>query len=341
MRPPANCCGCTVKTRAGAGTDAPRKTLRPRTRLLDRRPREAHPLRHAGLSPDRARRQDRIRISSFGTDGVVDLKLGDDQEIDPLNWRIGLHAAPVVAGDIVIVGAAHKAGDIPKSKTNVKGYVRGFDVRTGKRLWIFHTIPKPGEFGYDTWEKDSADYTGNTGVVGPDQRGRGTGDGVSSGGIADRRLLWRPSSRATACSARASWRSISRRAQRKWHYQLVHHGIWDMDIPCAPMLVDITVDGRTVQSGGPAHQAGVPIRVRSRHRQAHLADRGRGPCRKQSTCRAKSIRPHNRSQPSHRLMTARVHPVDDLIDFTPELRAEAVKITSRYKIGPIFTPASA
>ena len=84
--------------------------------------------------------------------------------MDLITGEVGLHAAPTVAGDTIIVGAAHLAGGAPKSKTNVKGYVRGFDVKTGKRLWIFHTIPKVGEFGYDTWENDSADYTGNTGV---------------------------------------------------------------------------------------------------------------------------------------------------------------------------------
>ena len=73
---------------------------------------------------------------------------------------IGLHATPVVTGNTVIVGAAHTAGGTPRSKTNEKGFVRGYDVKTGKRLWIFHTIPRPGEFGNDTWEKDSWSYTG-------------------------------------------------------------------------------------------------------------------------------------------------------------------------------------
>ncbi len=104
-----------------------------------------------------------IPVASFGKEGVVDLRLDDDQEMDLINADIGLHATPIVAGDTVIVGAAHRSGAEPKSKANVKGYVRGFDVRTGKRLWIFHTIPKPGEFGYDTWLKGSAEYTGNAG----------------------------------------------------------------------------------------------------------------------------------------------------------------------------------
>src|SRR5215475_9305660 len=100
--------------------------------------------------------KDGTLISSFGKNGVVDLKLDDDQEIDLINGEVGLHATPVVAKDVVIVGAAHKSGGVPKSKSNVKGYVRGFDVKTGKRLWIFHTIPLANEYGFETWENNSS-----------------------------------------------------------------------------------------------------------------------------------------------------------------------------------------
>src|SRR5262249_26927130 len=107
-----------------------------------------------------------VPISAFGKNGVIDLKLDDDQEIDLVNGEVGLHAAPAVAKDVVIVGAAHRSGGVPRGKKNVKGYVRGFDVKTGKRLWIFHTIPLANEYGAETWENDSAAYTGNTGVWG-------------------------------------------------------------------------------------------------------------------------------------------------------------------------------
>src|SRR5437016_9277176 len=105
-------------------------------------------------------------VPDFSKDGMVDLKLDDDQVIDPLSAEIGLHSTPMVSKNVVIIGAAHKSGGIPTGKANVKGYVRGFDVKTGKRLWIFHTIPQPGEFGNDTWEKDSWSYTGNAGSWG-------------------------------------------------------------------------------------------------------------------------------------------------------------------------------
>jgi quinoprotein glucose dehydrogenase len=152
-----------------------------------------------------------------------------------------------VAKDVVIVGAAHRSGGVPKSKTNVKGYVRAFDVKTGKRLWIFHTIPSPGEFGNDTWEKDSWSYTGNTGSWGQISVDLDLGlaylpielpTGDYYGGFRPGNGLFGETLVAVDL----------RTGKRKWHYQLVHHGIWDMDIPCAPILADITVNGRTVKA---------------------------------------------------------------------------------------------
>ena len=102
-------------------------------------------------------------VPAFGKAGIVDLKLEDDQLMDPITGEIGLHAAPIIVNDVVVIGAAHLPGGAPKSRRNEKGYVRGYDARTGKRLWIFHTIPQPGEAGNETWLKDSWAYTGNTG----------------------------------------------------------------------------------------------------------------------------------------------------------------------------------
>ena len=186
-------------------------------------------------------------VPTFGKAGAIDLKLDDDQQIDLVTGEVGLHATPLVAGNTVIVGAAHLAGGEPKSKSNVKGYVRGFDVKTGKRLWIFHTIPKPGEFGYNTWEKDSAEYTGNTGVWAQISVDEDLGiaylpvelpTGDYYGGHRPGNGLFGESIVAVDLKT----------GQRKWHYQLVHHGLWDMDIPCAPILVDITVNGQPVKA---------------------------------------------------------------------------------------------
>ena len=274
-------------------------------------------------------------VPSFGVNGVVDLKMNDDQEIDPLNGNIGLHATPVVAGDTVIVGAAHHPGGIPKSKTNVKGFVRGFDVRTGKRLWIFHTIPRSDEFGYDTWEKDSASYTGNTGVWGQisvdEQLGMAfipvelpTGDFY--GGHRPGNGLFGETVLAVDLKT----------GQRKWHYQLVHHGIWDMDIPDAPMLVDITINGQTVKAvAQPTKQAFLYVFNRITGEPIWpIVER---PV-EQSTVpgeKTSPTQPFPTKPPAYDLQG---FSIDDLIDFTPQLRADAEKLVSKYKLGPVFTP---
>jgi quinoprotein glucose dehydrogenase len=276
-----------------------------------------------------------MRIASFGKDGVVDLKENDDQLIDPLSPEIGLNATPAIGGDVIVVGAAHRAGTAPPSKANVKGYVRGFDVRTGKQLWIFHTVPKPGEFGYDTWEKDSGDYTGNTGVWGQisidEQLGMAflpvempTGDYY--GGHRPGNGLFGETVVAVDLKT----------GVRKWHYQLVHHGIWDLDIPCAPILVDININGRLVQAlAQPSKQAflyvfdrltGAPIWPIEERK----VEQSNVPGEKTSLTQPFPTKPA--------AYDGQGSSIDDFIDFTPELRAEAVKLGSKYKMGPIFTP---
>ncbi len=276
-------------------------------------------------------------IASFGKNGVVDLKLDDDQDIDLMTGEVGLHSTPVVAKDVVIVGAAHLSGGDPKSRRNVKGYVRGFDVRTGKRLWIFHTIPKPGEFGSDTWGKDSLTYTGNTGVwaqISVDEElglvylpvELPTGDYY--GGDRPGNGLFGESIVAVDLQT----------GKRKWHYQLVHHGIWDMDIPCAPMLVDINVGGRTVKAVAQPTKQGF-LYVFNRENGEPIWPMEERPV-------AKGDVPgewYSPTQPFPTKPPAFEHQgvaIADLIDFTPELRAEAEKLVSKYRIGPLFTPPS-
>jgi len=276
-----------------------------------------------------------VPVVGFGDNGVVDLKKDDDQEIDLVTGEVGLHSTPLVARDVVIVGAAHRSGGVPRSRMNVKGYVRGFDVRTGKRLWIFHTIPGLREFGNDTWERDSWSYTGNAGVWGQISVDEELGlaylpvelpTGDYYGGHRPGNGLFGESLVAVDL----------RTGQRKWHYQLVHHGIWDFDIPCAPILVDITVNGRAVKAvAQPTKQAFL-----------YVFDRVTGepiwPMEERPV--PKGDVPGEWYAPTQPFPTK--PPAYDrqglleseLIDFTPELHAEALKVVSKYKTGPIFTP---
>ena len=106
-----------------------------------------------------------VPVPTFGRNGLVDLKTEADQVLDPVTGELGLHSTPLVVNDVIVVGAAHRPSGGPTTrKNNAKGYVRGYDARTGKRLWIFHTIPQPGEFGNETWLNDSWSWAGNTGV---------------------------------------------------------------------------------------------------------------------------------------------------------------------------------
>jgi len=280
-----------------------------------------------------------MREQGFGNKGAVDLKLTDDQEILPdlTTGEIGIQSAPVVAEDTVIVGAAFREGMTPKSMRNNKGYVRGFDVRTGKRLWVFHTIPKKGEFGYDTWLNGSAEYTGNTGVwtqITVDEElglvylpvesptndfygGHRPGDNLFGESLVCVDL---------------------KTGQRKWHYQLVHHPLWDMDISSAPILADITVGGRPVKAVAQPSKQGF----------LYVFDRATGKPvwpieEKQVEVGAVPGEWYSPTQPIPSKPPAYSRngvSLEDLVDFTPEINARAKAIASKYHLGPVYTPPS-
>ena len=276
-----------------------------------------------------------MRIPSFGRDGLVDLKQDFDQQIDLIDGEVGLHSTPAIAKDIVIVGAAMREGGTPKTHNNTRGYVRAYDVRTGKRLWTFHTIPRPGEFGNDTWLNDSWAINGNTGVwnqVAVDED-LGLAYLPVETPSSDFYGGHRPGNNLFAESLVAV---DLKTGQRRWHFQLVHHPIWNMDISSAPILADITVDGKPIKA----------VAVMGKQATTYVFDRVTGqpvwPIEERPV--AKGDVPgewYSPTQPFPTKPPAYDHQgvmVDNLIDFTPELRAEATKLMSRYKLGPIFTP---
>lgn len=271
-------------------------------------------------------------VTSFGDGGTIDLtKVGLER---PSLRRVYSNTSPpLVVGDVVITGCW--VSDATSTKTMPRGDVRGFDARTGKLLWTFHTIPHPDEFGHDTWEGDSWKYTGNTNawsVLSADEElgyvylpigasthnwygGHRLGDNLFSGSL-------------VCLNAKTG--------ERVWHYQLIHHDIWDYDVPAAPNLIDVTVDGVERKAVAQVMKNGF----------CFVFDRVTGepiwPIEERPVG-ASSI-PGERAAPTQPFPTKppAFEPQgavkDDLIDFTPELHAEALKILEKYEYGPLYTP---
>ncbi len=279
-------------------------------------------------------------MPGFGGSGAVDLKLNMDQVIQPdlVTGEVGLQSAPVVAGNIVLVGAAFREGMTPKTMNNNKGYVRAFDVMTGKRLWIFHTIPLKGEFGYDSWLDGSAEHTGNTGLwtqmTADEKLGLAylpvespTGDYY--GGHRPGNNLYGES---LVCVDLKT-------GKRKWHYQLVHHPLWDMDISSAPLLMDVTVEGKARQVvAQPSKQGFLYVLDRVTGQpvwpiEEKPVEKGNVPGEWYSPTQPFPTKPPAYSRNG---VTK-----DMLIDFTPALHEQAMQIVAKYKLGPVYTPPAA
>jgi quinoprotein glucose dehydrogenase len=280
-----------------------------------------------------------LPVPSFGEAGIVDLKKDDDQEIDLTGATpgddIGLHATPLVVGDVIVVGAAHLPQPSPH-KRHVKGYVRGFDARTGKRLWIFHTIPKKGEFGYDTWLNGSAEYTGNAGSW--CQNSADPELGLVYIGVEMPTGDWYGGTRPGAGLFGESLVALDvRTGVRRWHYQMVHHGVQDRDVPCASIIADITVGGRKIKAiAQPSKQAFLYVLDRETGKPVwpipeRPVPKGDVPGEWYSPTQPMPTKPPAFDEQGTS--------VDRLVDFTPALRAEALKVVENYQLGPLFSPA--
>jgi len=271
--------------------------------------------------------------AEFGAGGWVDLTVGlrraPDRELD-----VGLTSPPLVVGDVIVVGAAHALSFRPPSRANVKGDVRGFDARSGKLLWTFHTIPEPGEPGYETWLDGSAAYTGNAGVWAPMSADPDLGlvylpvesaTGDQYGGD-------RPGANLYASSLVAVDVATG---ERRWHFQHTHHDIWDWDTPAAPILADLP-DGRKL------------VVLLTKQAFAFVFDRATGepvwPIEERPVPR--SDVPGEWTSPTQPFPT-RPAPFDrqgvtrdDFIDYTPEIRAAVDELLRTVRIGPLYTPPS-
>lgn len=273
-------------------------------------------------------------ITNFGTNGFIDLTDGLDRPVVKPG-QIGASSPAIVVRDTVVVGAALQAGTAPATKANVPGYIRGFDVRTGKKLWTFHTIPQPGEFGHETWEGDSWKYTGNTGAWAPLSADEELGyvyipvempTGDFYGGNRPGDSLF---SDSLVCLD-------ARTGKRVWHYQLVHHDIWDWDIPTAPILVDIMNNGQKIKAVAQiTKQAFTFVFDRVTGKPVWPIEERRVP---PSDVPGEKASPTQPFPTKPRAFDRQGTSLDDLIDFTPALKEEAIKIASQYRMGPLYTP---
>jgi len=279
-------------------------------------------------------------IAGFGKDGIVDLKVGmvtgTGQQIDLETGEAGLHSTPTVVKDVVIVGSSFKEGMTVVTHNNTKGLVRAFDVRSGKLLWTFNTIPRPGEFGNNTWENNSWATNGNTGVW--------TQITVDE----DLGLVYLPVETPTSdyyggerpgdnLFAESLVCVDLKTGQRKWHFQIVHHPIWDYDLSSAPILADINVDGRAIKAVAlPSKEAFLYVFDRVTGKPVWPIEERPVPQSDVPGEKTSPTQPFPTKPPAYARNFMKVP--DDLIDFTPEMRAQAKDNISRYRTGPMFLP---
>jgi quinoprotein glucose dehydrogenase len=273
-------------------------------------------------------------IPTFGKDGIVDLTEGLDRDVVKPGV-IGSSSPAIVIRDVVVTGAALLAGTAPASKENVPGYIRGFDVRTGKRVWTFKTVPQGGDEGAETWENNSWKYTGNTGawapLAGDEELGyvyipveAPTGDFYGGHRLGNNLF-----SDSLVCLD-------AKTGKRVWYYQIIHHDIWDYEPSSPPLLADITVDGKKIKS----------VALVTKFAHTFVLDRvnGKPVWPIIETPVPQSDVPGERTSPTQPIPT-KPRPFDrqgitedDLIDFTPALHAAAVEILKKYRYGPLFLP---
>jgi len=280
-------------------------------------------------------------IPTFGTNGVVDLKVGvvygDGKPIDLETGEIGLHSTPTVVGDTVLVGSAMKEGMTVTTHNNTKGLARAFDVRTGKVKWTFNTIPRPTEPGGDTWLNGSWATNGNTGVwtqITVDEE-LGLAYLPVESPTSDYYGAHRPGNNLYGESLVCVDINTGK---PKWHFQFVHHPIWDHDMSSAPLVADVTIDGK------PRKVVAVP----SKQAWLYVFDRITGvpiwPIEEKAVPKGdvpgEWYAPTQPHPPASLMYGRNALNEDDLIDFTPELRAQAKKNLEHYKWYPgvVYNP---
>ncbi len=269
--------------------------------------------------------------ASFGSNGRVNLTRGLGRTIDPSQYAVS--SPPVVAGTTIVVGSAMTEGTGRQEAP--PGHVRGYDVRTGEMKWIFHTIPQPGEYGHETWGNESWKRAGGANVWSNMSVDPELGYVYLPVGspVTDYYGGHRPGDNLFANSLVCL---DAETGERVWHFQFVHHAVWDYDLPAAPNLIDITVDGRDIKAVAQITKQGFTF----------VFDRATGepvwPIEEravpQSTVAGEQTSPTQPYPTKPPLYLTNGALETDLIDFTEELRAEALETYAQHTAGPLYTP---
>ncbi len=265
---------------------------------------------------------------NFGDKGRVDLRQNNDQDMDLVKGVIGLHAPPFIVKDTIVVGAAPTLAS--------KGYVRGFDVKTGKRKWIFHTIPRKGEFGYETWTTPGqAESSGNMGAWCPMSADPELGL-VYVGVESPQTDLLGVSRTGNHLFAESLVALDIETGVRKWHYQLIHHGIWDRDMSCAGVICDIPHNGKIVKAiAQPTKQGWVYVLDRTNGKPVWPIPEKKVP---KGDVPGESYSPTQPFPSAPPPFAKQGMTKDDLVDWTPQIKARALEIASHYHLGGLYDP---
>ena len=282
-----------------------------------------------------------VPIDGFPETGVVDLLADLGHPYDPYEGLplergyITSSSPPIVVNGVVIVGNSAEQGYHQSRIENVPGDILGYDAATGEFLWKFNVLPRPGEYGHETWENDSWQYTGDISSWAPISADPELGMVYipTNGVTIDYYGGHHPGDNLFSTSLIAL---DARTGERKWHYQLVHHDIWNFDTPTAPILMDVNVNGRNTPVVAQATKQGF----------TYVFNRETG----EPIWPIEEVEVPDSTVPGEQLATTQPYPskpapfeyqgasVDLLADFTPQIRQQAINAVADFQMGPLFNP---
>jgi glucose dehydrogenase len=284
-----------------------------------------------------------VPIEGFAQTGVVDMLADLGHDYDPyygIPKEVGYvtsSSPPIVVNGVVVVGNSAEQGYNQSRIENIPGDILAYDAKTGAFKWKFNVIPQPGEFGHDTWENDAWQYTGDVSPWAPLSADPELGLVYVGHQPLRQWITTAVSVRETTLFGTSLIALDVQTGERRWHFQLVHHDVWNYDIPTAPVLIDVSRTGRTIKAVAQATKQTLLFAF-NRETGEPLWPIEERPV-PQSLVPGEQLSPDAAVPDQARCpMTWQALSVDDLIDFTPELREQAIAALADWQIGPLYNP---